>query len=504
MTTAIIVYVLIVTVPLVAAGAMAERLCRLWSWPVRVTWAVTALLIVLVAGRTVARQMETVSAPSVAVSINTQFASVPTVSPSPLASAVSGLMSLPRTASAHVARSVGAAHDRQLMLLWCLMSAAMMALLIAVYARVWHARQLWAVEHFAGEQVRVSPNAGPAVIGLIHPEIVVPRWALASRPEDGRLIMMHETEHRDARDPALLVAMWGLVALFPWHPGAWYCLARMRLAIELDCDARVVRRGASLRSYAQLLVDHARMRPAAPRHFWLGAASLLEPSSHLEQRLNAMVSPNESTLARQPITRTLRTMSYLAIVATITVAACESHAPTAADISGLDAASAERNARKASIIDARPVAFYVNGVRVSADSARALERGNISTITVATRQTGAQAEIRITTVGQPVNGGDSVRALHTMKMTFPVFASATVRAVGTPDSSQVHFTVVHKSREFAPAAITIDGVPSTAEAMNAINPRDIAAIDVLKGPAAVRESTDTLAKNGLIRITLKH
>ena len=57
MTVAIVVYILMVTVPLVGAAALTERLFRLWSLPVRGAWAVTALLIALIGGRTITQQL---------------------------------------------------------------------------------------------------------------------------------------------------------------------------------------------------------------------------------------------------------------------------------------------------------------------------------------------------------------------------------------------------------------------------------------------------------------
>ncbi|MEO7104518.1 MAG: M56 family metallopeptidase, partial [Gemmatimonadaceae bacterium] len=277
MTVAIIVYILIVTVPLIAAAALTEKLFRLWSLPVRGAWAVTALLIALIGGRTVTQQLIAPDATLSITGINiaTTGQTAPTGSPSLVLATLHELMSVPRTAAAYASHFVGPTPNISLTILWLVMSCGMLALICIVYSRVRRARQQWSVADFAGHRVRVAPNAGPAVVGIFRPEIVVPQWMLNGHPDDSQLIIMHEMEHRSARDPVLLAAMWGLVALFPWHPGAWYCLARTRLAIEIDCDARVVGKGASLKNYAQLLVNQARARIGAPVHLWLGATSLL-------------------------------------------------------------------------------------------------------------------------------------------------------------------------------------------------------------------------------------
>jgi hypothetical protein len=297
----------------------------------------------------------------------------------------------------------------------------------------------------------------------------------------------------------LLAAMWALVTLFPWHPGAWYCLARTRLAIELDCDARVMRRGESLRSYAQLLVNQARSRLGAPLHLWLGATSLLQPSSHLERRLKAMINPTSSESPR-PVARCLRTLSYFAIVSTIAVAACESHAPTAADITGLDAAGAEKNARQVSLITTDHPAYYVNNALVSTEEARAISPDNIKSIAVIkTSAQRNQPQIRIVT--KDATEPDSVvgREIHRTTQSVTLDVGQPANAPRT-----VRLTIVGKPGSSATPAVVIDGVASSMDAMQKLNPTSIESVDVIKGPEALNQSTDPLAKNGLIRITLKH
>ncbi|MFP4622689.1 MAG: M56 family metallopeptidase, partial [Gemmatimonadota bacterium] len=49
--------------------------------------------------------------------------------------------------------------------------------------------------------VRVAPAAGPAVMGLRCPEIVVPAWLLEASPEEQRLVVLHEREHLRAGVP---------------------------------------------------------------------------------------------------------------------------------------------------------------------------------------------------------------------------------------------------------------------------------------------------------------
>ena len=475
MTAAIIVYILIVTLPLIGAAALMEKMLRLWKWPVRGAWAAAAIAILLIGGRSALQQMTPAQTPLAIAPISrvTTIRLTDTGAMATLGRVASTVIGFPRSAAAYTAHTIGPVQSHALALVWCIASAAMLIFVCVVYARVWYMARRWNVTEFAGQAVRVAPHAGPAVIGLFRSEVVVPRWMLQYDADHSALVVIHETEHQRARDPLLLAAMWTLVALIPWHPGAWYCLARTRLAIELDCDARVVRRGASLRTYAELLLNQARVRLGAPAQLWLGATSLLEPSSHLERRLNAMIPHNDPSFAPRPIARYLRTLSYLAVVSTIAIAACESHVPTAADISGLDAASAETNARKASIISDQPVTFYVDNVKVSADSAHAIDAKNIS----------------------------SIRVMKGSKL-----ASGNEMWITVPDSTQPTYapdTTVKRKQPFT-GLVMIDGVASDLSAMEALDPRKIATVEVIKGTAATERYSDPLAKNGVIVISLKH
>src|SRR6478672_13011011 len=138
--------------------------------------------------------------------------------------------------------------------LWLAGAAAALATLIFVHLRLRRARRGWPSAVLHGRRVRVAPTEGPAVVGVVRPEIVVPRWLLARDAEEQRLVLAHEEEHVRARDHLLLGAACVAVALMPWHPAAWWALTRLRLAIELDCDARVLRHGVQARSYGEMLI----------------------------------------------------------------------------------------------------------------------------------------------------------------------------------------------------------------------------------------------------------
>lgn len=164
----------------------------------------------------------------------------------------------------------------------------------------------------------ISENFGPAVVGLRHPEIVLPEWTLGMAPEDLRLVMMHEREHQQAGDTQLLTAGLLSVLLMPWNLALWWQLRRLRGAVELDCDTRVMRRGVSGPEYGDLLLRMGE-RVGGMR---LTVAALTEPKSLLEGRIRMITE-------KQPKRRFARAAVALGLTATVLAIACETPTPAA-------------------------------------------------------------------------------------------------------------------------------------------------------------------------------
>jgi hypothetical protein len=140
--------------------------------------------------------------------------------------------------------------------------------------------------------------------------VVLPEWALSFDPPTRQMILFHEHEHARARDP-LLTAIGALGAVFmPWNPAIWMHLARLRAAIEIDCDARVVRRVKDPRTYASLLV--AVGAQVSSRVSWLPA--LAERNSLLERRIIAIseTRPLRPGLASLPAIAILAVCAFFA------------------------------------------------------------------------------------------------------------------------------------------------------------------------------------------------
>ena len=139
----------------------------------------------------------------------------------------------------------------------------------------------------AGRPAFISRDFGPAVVGVLRPHIVVPSWALALDQSEQDLIVTHELEHARSGDPLVSLVGVCMVAALPWNVALWWQLSRLRLAIELDCDARVIARdsGDALR-YSQLLLSVGE-RAQAARHAVL---AMSHSRSTLARRFDALVA----------------------------------------------------------------------------------------------------------------------------------------------------------------------------------------------------------------------
>jgi uncharacterized membrane protein YgcG len=207
----------------------------------------------------------------------------------------------------------GAGADRILLAGWGAASALGVIALLRSGLRVRRRRREWRFERIEGEPVRVSRKVGPAIHGLFRPEIVVPRWVLSAPARERGWILRHEVEHRRARDPLLIGGARILTILVPWHLGIALAAARLRRAIEVDCDRRTMGSGEDRRAYAALLLEAAERGGALPRIL----AAPLAGSSDLEVRLRGLLRPRVSPRRGRAVeagatVATLLTLSLLA------------------------------------------------------------------------------------------------------------------------------------------------------------------------------------------------
>ena len=134
-----------------------------------------------------------------------------------------------------------------------------------------------------GVDVLVSHDLGPAVVGVRDTAVLFPRGMLALDAPLRALVLRHEEEHRRARDTWLLLALAITVTAMPWNLPLWWIARRARLALEVDCDARVLATGGSATRYVQVLLLAAQRTSAAPL-----TPMLVASRTHLERRIVAM------------------------------------------------------------------------------------------------------------------------------------------------------------------------------------------------------------------------
>jgi TonB family protein len=296
-----VVVVALWTSALLAAGAWAaDRLLRAVRVQTRLAWfAAMAASVALVAIAPLRPLLTPQGAQAGELAASTGAASL-----------ASGITEVAAVAAQRLPAWTGAA----LLALWATASATTLLVLLAGYRR--HRRLVLAAPEavLAGTPVRVSEAFGPAVLGVARPVIVVPRWLLARSVAEQRLVIAHEREHIGTRDPLLLLAGAGMLVLLPWDPVMWWCFGRLRLAAELDCDARVLRAGAPPRTYGSLLLDLTAASPT-PR---FGAPAFAARPSRLEQRLLAMTTRHPSSRRRRATIAAAALVSAAALFAACT------------------------------------------------------------------------------------------------------------------------------------------------------------------------------------------
>jgi len=169
---------------------------------------------------------------------------------------------------------------------WLCVSGLMLAALIGSGVLLFRRIRAWRLETVAGTQVYVAENVGPAVVGLLRSRIVVPRWLLTAPEAQQGAVIAHEQSHLEAGDPLMLTIALSLLVLMPWNLPLWWQLRRLRRAIEVDCDIRVLRRGVDRKSYGETLLD-----VGARQSGYIGSvAAMSESRSFLEQRIKLIMS----------------------------------------------------------------------------------------------------------------------------------------------------------------------------------------------------------------------
>ena len=293
-------HALAVSAVVTASAIAAERVLRLWGRQARFVWSAAMVVSVGLPMLSLAQSLGLL--PRVG-----DVAVVPVALSAPISSVLLPVVNVGVTTS-WLDAAAGA--------LWVLASAGLVARLVLAARALQRRRRGWRRAVVDGESLLVSPDAGPAVIGFRRPSVVIPEWVLELDASLRALVLRHEREHLDHGDPRLLLGAVAVAVAAPWNPALWYQLYRLRSAMEIDCDLRVLRAHPDVRRYGSLLLAVAQRADRSG----LLAPALIESNSLLSRRILAM----RRSAPRHRVTRSL---VLVASVAALTMVACQMDGP---------------------------------------------------------------------------------------------------------------------------------------------------------------------------------
>jgi bla regulator protein blaR1 len=320
-----LLYVFVVSALLSIAGWLTEQALRQRRVPTRWAWVVTMILIVLLAylslpGVTTGRTTH-------GATLQTSWAKMQHVAPVTLPP----LMPPSRTPTALAAATQW---NAVIVKLWLSLSATTMLGVAVSGAYVFWRRRTWPMRLMGAHCVGITADIGPAVVGLLRPTIAIPTWVLDRSEGQQQLILAHEASHLQARDPLLLTGSLVVLILMPWNALLWWQWHRLRHAIEVDCDARILRAGHDTQAYGEALIDVGQQRS----RFVGAVAAMSETRTLLERRIEIMASR-----ARK---HSVYAFAALCVVATLATAAATQIAtpdtPTARQEVTVDPATLDR------------------------------------------------------------------------------------------------------------------------------------------------------------------
>jgi beta-lactamase regulating signal transducer with metallopeptidase domain len=272
-------YAIVVSLLMGLAALALERSAQLRQRPVRWLWGVcmvASLAIPFIPSRV-----------SVQIPETTQLdrtTSSETLMPSQTTAIEASRFTLPIIGADQTSLSDGVA--TLLDWAWRMASMALALVILASGAHLSWRRRRWDRGHMAGTAVYISEDCGPAVVGFLRPHIVVPRWLTKLSADEQELVIAHERSHLRAYDAQLLTIAVCLLACMPWNPMLWWQLRRLRLAIETDCDARVLSLGYPVARYSETLIAVGERQSAS---YVMTTMASYGSKSFLEQRIYNML-----------------------------------------------------------------------------------------------------------------------------------------------------------------------------------------------------------------------
>jgi len=321
MTIAWMTYTMLITLLLFAGAFAGEFVCRAMRWPTRFVWCAAICLSIVLSVRALVPKAGVNVQSSITVAASASIVETPVVEHSTAAS--DRVMRIVRQPLELPTRQIEALDSRVLAAVGRVLPAAIveagllgLCSLVLIVTRIRRIMRRLDAQRVDGCDVLVSDDVGPALLGVLRPQIVVPRWVLALDDVERGVILEHERQHATARDPLLIAAGALAIALAPWNLALWAMFARLRLAIELDCDQRVLTSHCDARRYGSVLV--AVYEQAYTERMQL---AFVARRSNLERRIRRLME-------RAPNLVSSRGLAALATALVAIAAACETVAPT--------------------------------------------------------------------------------------------------------------------------------------------------------------------------------
>jgi beta-lactamase regulating signal transducer with metallopeptidase domain len=277
MIAAWMTYALVVAVLVSCAALSAERIAILRRMQSRWVWVVAMLLTLVLPLMFAWQGARTSERPAIALAALAARDKPPVYELTPIAW-VGGAASV-------TTRRV--ALDTWLLAGWSAMSALALVTLTIGWLQLRRRLRSASDEQVDGVTVSISRDVGPAVVGIMRPRIVIPRWLLQQDAATQRIVITHEREHLRAQDLRVLGGALLVAVLIPWNLPIWWQLRRLRFAMEVDCDSRVLRGGELRSRYSAVLLSVAtHLMPLRA-----AATGLSESGSSLEKRIRIMHTP---------------------------------------------------------------------------------------------------------------------------------------------------------------------------------------------------------------------
>jgi TonB family protein len=219
-----------------------------------------------------------------------------------------------------------------LLLVWLTGATLVLARFGVGTARIWLITRRARPMAIAGvsNDIRVlaaERGAMPLAWRVLRPVILLPAEAVQWPSERLRAVLLHELAHIDRHDCWTLAMAELAVALYWFHPLAWWAASRTHRERERACDDRVLAAGIAASGYASDLLEVARGRldSALP-------APAMARASNLETRLRAILDP---TIRRRAVkTKVAGAAAAMALLILGPLAALRLHGQGAEGLSG--------------------------------------------------------------------------------------------------------------------------------------------------------------------------